>query len=264
MHAIRAGAVLRHRGELDRRHARSPRRWRASRDAAQARRSPASGSSSPAAGPSSSSRRSAGRRRPSSLAAAPDHPVYVQLFYSARAAHARRASRRSASPSDADVPPRGKIERDADGKPTGWIAGDNRDHQRPVRPAAAADLRRRRSRARAQFFRELNRLGITGVIDPGGYNLTVAELPAAVPGLARPRAHACACVYSLCAPRRGQELEDFQALTQMLPMGFGDDWLRFNGIGENVTWGMYNNDNADRGAEGAALPRCCAGRRRAA
>ena len=25
-------------------------------------------------------------------------------------------------------------------------------------------------------------------------------------------------------------------------MGFGDDWLRFNGIGENVTWGMYNND----------------------
>ena len=29
----------------------------------------------------------------------------------------------------------------------------------------------------------------------------------------------------------------------MLPMGFGDDWLRFNGIGENVAWGMYNNDN---------------------
>jgi predicted amidohydrolase YtcJ len=29
----------------------------------------------------------------------------------------------------------------------------------------------------------------------------------------------------------------------MLPMGFGDDWLRFSGIGENVAWGMYNNDN---------------------
>jgi hypothetical protein len=23
---------------------------------------------------------------------------------------------------------------------------------------------------------------------------------------------------------------------------FGDEWLRFNGIGENVTWGMYNNE----------------------
>ena len=50
-------------------------------------------------------------------------------------------------------------------------------------------------------------------------------------------------VYSLFAQRRGKELEDYQAVTQMLPMGFGDDWLRFNGIGENVAWGMYNNDN---------------------
>jgi predicted amidohydrolase YtcJ len=48
--------------------------------------------------------------------------------------------------------------------------------------------------------------------------------------------------YSLCAPRQGHELEDFRALTRLLPMGFGDDWLRFNGIGENVTWGMYNNE----------------------
>ena len=48
--------------------------------------------------------------------------------------------------------------------------------------------------------------------------------------------------YSLSAPRRNHELKDFQDLTQVLPMGFGDDWLRFNGIGENVTWGFYNND----------------------
>jgi predicted amidohydrolase YtcJ len=26
-------------------------------------------------------------------------------------------------------------------------------------------------------------------------------------------------------------------------MGFGDEWLRFNGIGERVTFGMYNNDS---------------------
>ena len=50
----------------------------------------------------------------------------------------------------------------------------------------------------------------------------------------------------------------------MLPMGFGDDWLRFNGIGENVTWGLYNNDTPTDDAEGAALPTCCAGRCRAA
>jgi hypothetical protein len=49
--------------------------------------------------------------------------------------------------------------------------------------------------------------------------------------------------YSLSAPRRDHELADFKELTQNLPMGSGDDWLRFNGIGENVTWGLYNNDN---------------------
>lgn len=29
----------------------------------------------------------------------------------------------------------------------------------------------------------------------------------------------------------------------MTPMGYGDEWLRFNGIGERVTFGMYNNDS---------------------
>jgi predicted amidohydrolase YtcJ len=50
-------------------------------------------------------------------------------------------------------------------------------------------------------------------------------------------------VFSLFSQRPGKELDDYQNLTQMLPMGFGDDMLRFNGVGENVTWGMYNNDN---------------------
>jgi predicted amidohydrolase YtcJ len=48
--------------------------------------------------------------------------------------------------------------------------------------------------------------------------------------------------YNLCAPRSGHELEDFKFLTAAMPMGFGDEWLRFNGIGENVTWGLYNNE----------------------
>ena len=58
----------------------------------------------------------------------------------------------------------------------------------------------------------------------------------------RDRALTVRVAYSLCAPRRGHELEDLTAMTEAMPMGFGDDWLRFNGIGENVVWGMYNND----------------------
>ena len=80
----------------------------------------------------------------------------------------------------------------------------------------------------------------------------------------RDRALTIRVVYSLCAPRRDREFEDFQALTAMLPMGFGDDWLRFNGIGENVTWGMYNNDTPSEAQKERLYRRAHAGRRRAA
>ena len=186
-----------------------------------------------------SSPRSAGRRRPSCVAAAPDNPVYIQLFYSSvlltPAGFAALNITR-----DEDVPPRGKLERDADGKPTGWIAGDNPTisglfDKLPL-PTFAQSVE-----GTKQFFRELNRLGLTGVSDPGGFNLT-AESYRPLFQVWQDRALTVRVVYSLFAQRRGKELEDIQAMTQMLPMGFGDDWLRFNGIGENVTWGLYNND----------------------
>src|SRR5215475_13387444 len=67
------------------------------------------------------------RRRPTQaelLAAAPDNPVYIQLFYGA-ALLTPAGFKALNITSDADVPPKGKIERNADGAPTGWISGDN-------------------------------------------------------------------------------------------------------------------------------------------
>jgi predicted amidohydrolase YtcJ len=133
------------------------------------------------------------------------------------------------------------IERDKDGKPTGWLSGDNRAisdfFNLLPRPTFAQKLEGTRA-----FFRALNAMGITGVSDPGGYNI---EIPDYQPLFQIWREHGLTLRvrYSLSAPRRDRELEDFKELTQVLPMGFGDDWLRFNGIGENVTWGLYNNDN---------------------
>jgi predicted amidohydrolase YtcJ len=92
-----------------------------------------------------------------------------------------------------------------------------------------------------KFLRELTGYGLTGVIDPGGHNLALQDY-AALLQLWRNHELPLRVVYSIFAPRPGRELEDFQAATQFLPMGSGDDWLRFNGIGECVTWGMYNND----------------------
>jgi predicted amidohydrolase YtcJ len=139
------------------------------------------------------------------------------------------------------VPPRGKLERDAQGNPTGWISGDNPTITALFDRLPLPNFDDSVAGTKA-FFRELNRLGLTGVSDPGGFNLNAASyLP--LFKVWQDRALTVRVVFSLFAQRPGKELEDITNLTQMLPMGFGDDMLRFNGIGENVTWGMYNNDN---------------------
>ena len=185
-------------------------------------------------------------RRPTQAeiaAAAPDHHVYIQLLYTnvlldPRGADALAISDRAGN---SELPARLTIERDRAGKPTGWLAGDNRAisdlFNLLPRPTFAQKLEGTRA-----FFRTLNAMGVTGVIDPGGYNI---EIPDYQPLFQVWREHGLTLRvrYSLSAPRRDHELEDFKALTQMLPMGFGDDWLRFNGIGENVTWGLYNSDD---------------------
>jgi predicted amidohydrolase YtcJ len=48
--------------------------------------------------------------------------------------------------------------------------------------------------------------------------------------------------FHLFAQKAGAELEEFRQPTQMMPMGFGDEMLRFNGIGERLTLAMYNNN----------------------
>ena len=47
--------------------------------------------------------------------------------------------------------------------------------------------------------------------------------------------------YSLNGQTAGRELQELQALTALLPMGFGDDMLRFTGLGERITLAMNNN-----------------------
>jgi predicted amidohydrolase YtcJ len=182
------------------------------------------------------------RRRPTQAeiaAAAPDHHVYVQLLYSAVLLTPGGIEALGLA-NDAALASRLKIETDPDGRPTGWISADNRSisdlFDRLPRPTLAQQIAGTRA-----FFHTLNGLGITGVLDPGGYNMPIQEYQALFQ-VWRDRALTVRVTYSLCAPRRDHELADFEPMTAMLPMGFGDGWLKFNGIGENVTWGMYNND----------------------
>src|SRR5207248_139992 len=91
------------------------------------------------------------------------------------------------------------------------------------------------------FFRELKRLGITGFVDPGGNNLFPSEYPA-VMKVWRDGKLTVRVAFALNGQTAGKEFEELHDLTRLLPMGFGDDMLKFNGIGERITFDMNNND----------------------
>jgi len=182
------------------------------------------------------------RRRPTQAElemAAPNNPVYVQLGYS-WVILSRSGLRILNIASDADLPADAKIEKDASGNPTGGISGNQPAivalYDKLPRPTYEQEVD-----GTKQFFRELNRLGLTGVGDPGGNNLPPAEYQA-VFSVWQQKQMTIRVSYWLNGQTAGLEFTEFQYLTRMLPGGFGDDMLRFNGIGERVTWAMNNND----------------------
>jgi len=183
------------------------------------------------------------KRRPTQTelaAAAGEHPAYVQLFYG-WALMTPAAFKALNIATDADVPPRGKLDEDANGVKTGGISGDTATITALFSRLPSPSFEQRVEGTRA-FFRELNRLALTGVIDPGGFGMAPRDYQALFK-LWQDKALTLRVAYTVFAQKRGSELEDYRNLTQLLPMGMGDEMLRFNGIGENVAWGMYNNDS---------------------
>jgi predicted amidohydrolase YtcJ len=178
-------------------------------------------------------------RRPTQtelVAAAPDNPVYVQWMYG-WAMLTPLAYKALSIQGEADLPGGGKLERDSSGQPTGAVVGGIVPLFDKL-PTASFEQKVEGTR---KFFGELSRVGITGIVDPGGFNMSPAQY-APLFRVWRDKALTVRVSYSYFAQQRGRELEEFRELTQLLPMGFGDDMLRFNGIGERVTFGMYNND----------------------
>lgn len=185
------------------------------------------------------------KRRPTQadlVAAAPDNPVYIQHDYDWEVMTPLGFAAMNIN-SEADLPRPGKFERDGSGKPTGAIENgpgfavaialfDKLPH--PTFDEQVSGTKK--------FFRELNRLGVTGVGDPGGNNLN-PENYQPVFKIWREHELSLRIAYSLCGPTSGHEFEELKSLTQMLPQGFGDEMMKFNGIGERITWAMNNNDH---------------------
>lgn len=181
-------------------------------------------------------------RRPTQAelaAAAPNNPVYVQLGYG-WAMLTPLAYKALNINSDADVPSGGKMERDASGKPSGGISGGQGAiialFDKLPKPTFDEQVE-----GTKKFFRELNRLALTGVYDPGGNNLAPDDYQA-VFKVWRQGEMTVRVAYTLCGQTPGAEFAELKGLVALVPQGFGDDMLRFGGLGERITAAMNNNN----------------------
>jgi len=202
------------------------------------------------------------KRRPTAQEvtdAAPDNPVYVQHLYDWLLLNPKAMEALNIK-EDADVAPGGKLERDGD-KPTGVvIAGGNalgKVFDRLPKPTMEQQVD-----GSKRFFREMNSLGITGIVDGGGVSMYPANYQA-VFKLWHDKQLTVRVAYHLCAPKPGSELADLQSLTQLLPQGFGDSMLHFNGPGEILIWADWTDGDItpDGKAKLAELLRWAASKR---
>jgi predicted amidohydrolase YtcJ len=181
------------------------------------------------------------KRRPNPaevVAAAPDNLVYIQHLYdwlllSPKAMEALNIHE------DADVSPGGALARDDANRPTGVVTGNGNTllkiFDRVPRPSLDEQVAGSR-----KFFREMNSLGITGIVDGGGVSMYPANYQALFK-LWHDRQLTVRVAYHLCAPKPGSELADLQNLTQLLPQNFGDEMLHFNGPGEILIWADWTD-----------------------
>ena len=176
-------------------------------------------------------------------AAAPDTPVFILHLYSHALLNAA-ALRAVGYTRDTPDPPGGVIERDQAGNPTGMLVAKpsalilySTLAKGPVLPFED------QINSSRQFQRELNRLGVTSVIDAGGGFQNYPEDYAVIEELHRRGQMTVRIAYNLFAQKAGSELEDYQRWVGMTAPGRGDAMLRMNGAGENLTWSAADFEN---------------------
>ncbi len=129
------------------------------------------------------------------------------------------------------------IERDSRGNPTGLLIA------KPNASILYATLAKGprlnvedQANSTRHFMRELNRLGLTSIIDAGGGFQNYPEDYQVVDTLHRAGQLTLRIAYNLFTQRPKQELADFQRWTSMATVYQGDASYRLNGAGEMLTF----------------------------
>jgi predicted amidohydrolase YtcJ len=167
---------------------------------------------------------------------APDTPVFVLHLYD-RAWLNGAALRAVGYTKDTPNPPGGEIEHDKQGNPTGLLIA------RPNAAVLYATLAKGpklgfddQLNSSRRFMRELNRLGVTSVIDAGGGFQNYPDDYKVIEDLAQRGQLTTRIAYHLFTQRPKGELDDFKRWSDMVKPGHGDDLFRLNGAGEMLVY----------------------------
>lgn len=169
-------------------------------------------------------------------AVAPDTPVFILHLYD-RALLNRAALRAVGYTKDSQDPPGGRIERDKAGNPTGLLLAKPNALILYATLAKGPKLPPQYQRnSTRHFMRELNRLGITSVIDAGGGFQNYPDDYEIIRQLHADDELTVRIAYNLFTQNRGGERADFERWSTMLQPREGDDLLRHNGAGEMLVF----------------------------
>src|SRR5882672_3834896 len=169
-------------------------------------------------------------------AAAPDTPVFILHLY-CRALLNQAALRACGYTKDTPNPPGGEIQHDSKGNPTGLLIA------RPNATILYATLAKgpklpleHQLNSTRHFMRELNRLGLTSIIDAGGGFQNYPEDYSVIEELHKRGEMTLRIAYNLFTQKPKQEKEDFVRWIKMTGPGKGDDFFRCNGAGEMLVF----------------------------
>jgi len=168
--------------------------------------------------------------------AAPDTPVFVLHLYD-RAWLNAAALRAVGYTRDTPDPRGGVIERDRHGNPTGLLVAKPNANILYATLAQGPKLGvEDQVNSTRHFMRELNRLGLTSIIDAGGGFQQYPDDYAVVERLREAGQLTIRIAYNLFTQRPQQELADFRRWTSMAAPYQGDAHYRLNGAGEMLVF----------------------------
>jgi predicted amidohydrolase YtcJ len=167
---------------------------------------------------------------------APDTPVFILHLYD-RALLNAAALRVVGYTKDTPNPPGGEIQRDASGNPTGLLLA------KPNAGILYATLAKGpklpfeyQLNSTRHFMRDLNRLGVTSVIDAGGGFQNYPEDYAVIERLHQDGQMTLRIAYNLFTQKPKDEKADFLRWTGQAKYKQGDDYFRLNGGGEMLVF----------------------------